>query len=334
MDAHKNLPGLKLLYEKYHSAEWYIIIDDDTYVIFENMLHLVSHLNPSKPHYVGLSARFVGCDGVKKPEESTAFAHGGSGILLSRAAVQVLMQSNNESQSKRIDDCMLKYKLCWAGDVRTALCLRDNGIYLEKSIAFNSESLFSDNFRWTRAACTRPIIKDWEKNNKILIEGDFSEQSDNINIQVGTGQNSIKSNAQSSILGPTYSHLFHAIYGIDGKGFDGIEFEKDFDRSGNEFSSKSRADLRIWALKVHAIDQEISDKLEENESNNTIGTRTEELYAKICLQFCKSESFPGCISWTWNPVSGKCLLKDNLTEKISQIGFFSGIFPGNYLCYQ
>ena len=31
-DAHKNLPGWVLLYEKYPEAEWYVMIDDDTYL--------------------------------------------------------------------------------------------------------------------------------------------------------------------------------------------------------------------------------------------------------------------------------------------------------------
>ena len=35
-----------------------------------------------------------------------------------------------KAMALNIDKCIIKYKTCWAGDIRTALCLRDAGITL------------------------------------------------------------------------------------------------------------------------------------------------------------------------------------------------------------
>jgi len=62
---------------------------------------------------------------------SPKFAQGGAGIVISNGAMKLLMQN--------IDHCIIKYKSCWAGDVRTALCLRDVGIYLEHFPGFHKD---------------------------------------------------------------------------------------------------------------------------------------------------------------------------------------------------
>jgi hypothetical protein len=62
---------------------------------------------------------------------SPKFAQGGAGIVISSAAMKLLIQN--------IDHCIIKYKSCWAGDVRTALCLRDAGIHLENFPGFHKD---------------------------------------------------------------------------------------------------------------------------------------------------------------------------------------------------
>jgi hypothetical protein len=65
-DAHKNLPGLQLLYNQYPDAEWYIMIDDDTYVFFDNLYETLSKHDFNVPFYLGSPNVFLGCDGVTK----------------------------------------------------------------------------------------------------------------------------------------------------------------------------------------------------------------------------------------------------------------------------
>lgn len=94
------------------------MMDDDSYIFMENIETLVSKLDPSKPIYMGSENNFVGCDGVKNYGDGPSFAHGGSGILVSRGALKKLVFD--------VDNCIIKYRDCWAGDVRT-MVKKDEG---------------------------------------------------------------------------------------------------------------------------------------------------------------------------------------------------------------
>ncbi|KAJ3052120.1 hypothetical protein HDU99_008244, partial [Rhizoclosmatium hyalinum] len=57
-DAHKNLPGLQVLAEKYPDADWYLMIDDDTYVVFDNLVSYLETKDPNEPHFIGRNNYF------------------------------------------------------------------------------------------------------------------------------------------------------------------------------------------------------------------------------------------------------------------------------------
>ena len=63
-DAHKNLPGFKELYKRFPNAKWFIMVDDDTYLIKANLLTVLSKYDHNVPHYFGSATAFVGCDGI------------------------------------------------------------------------------------------------------------------------------------------------------------------------------------------------------------------------------------------------------------------------------
>lgn len=147
-DAHKNLPGFKVLHDRFPNADWYLMIDDDTYLFKENLKALLSQYDPSLPHYIGSGNVFMGCDGVTKWGDGPSFAHGGSGIVLSKAAMSVLLS--------RLDDCIPKYRTCWAGDIRTALCLRDGGVLLQDPKGFNGNPP-NKAYSFGSDPCERPI---------------------------------------------------------------------------------------------------------------------------------------------------------------------------------
>ncbi|KAJ3078901.1 hypothetical protein HK100_010568, partial [Physocladia obscura] len=97
---------------------------------------------------MGRGNAFVGCDGVKKHGDGPAFAHGGSGIILSRKAMSLLMQN--------YEPCLQKYSTCWAGDIRVSLCMRDLSIYLTTNVGFNGGSPDAYLF-WPENACAKPF---------------------------------------------------------------------------------------------------------------------------------------------------------------------------------
>ncbi|KAK9762062.1 hypothetical protein K7432_012545 [Basidiobolus ranarum] len=151
LDAHKNLPGMRLLYEKFPLAEWYIMIDDDTYMFFDNLRDRIKSLklDPSKPHYLGLSSVFTGCDGIQHFGDGPNFAHGGSGIVVSSGAMKKML--------KIVESCIDRYRDCWAGDIRLALCLRDAGVLITPQVDFNGAP---PNMKFPfleQNPCTRPI---------------------------------------------------------------------------------------------------------------------------------------------------------------------------------
>ncbi len=44
-DAYKFLPGIRIAYEMYPNVEWYVILDDDTYIFTENLINFFGRLN-------------------------------------------------------------------------------------------------------------------------------------------------------------------------------------------------------------------------------------------------------------------------------------------------
>ncbi|KAI9223915.1 hypothetical protein BC828DRAFT_412802 [Blastocladiella britannica] len=120
MDAHKNIPAMREMYKAYPNAEWFVMIDDDTYLFMENLHRVLSGFNSSMPYYIGSPTHFRDCDGVKVLGSGPMFNHGGSGIILSREALRRMVNI--------ADECIVRYNDCWAGDVRLGLCMRDAGI--------------------------------------------------------------------------------------------------------------------------------------------------------------------------------------------------------------
>ena len=91
------------------------MIDDDTYLLIENMVETLKQLDPNDDYYLGKILA------GKCGDKSVDFAHGGSGVILSRAAIKKLVLG--------FDGCLFKYnKICKWGDARLASCLKDNGV--------------------------------------------------------------------------------------------------------------------------------------------------------------------------------------------------------------
>ncbi|KAJ3227485.1 hypothetical protein HDU81_006703, partial [Chytriomyces hyalinus] len=135
LDAHKNLPAFRLLYNKFPNADWYIMIDDDSYIFL-----------------------FRGCDGVRKMGDGPKFAQGGSGIVMSQGALKAMMNI--------IDVCILRFKSCWAGDIRVGLCMRDSGILVDHVLEFYGFPPDAD-FGFPDDPCTRPLVFHHSTQNQI-----------------------------------------------------------------------------------------------------------------------------------------------------------------------
>ncbi|KAI8839206.1 hypothetical protein BJ741DRAFT_600236 [Chytriomyces cf. hyalinus JEL632] len=209
-DAHKNLPVFKLLFEKYPDADWFLMIDDDSYVYWDNLAEYLKGKDPSKPYYTGqitisrLNVYQQGCDGIKEFGIGILIAQGGAGILASRGAMKLLLNV--------VDTCIIKYKDCWAGDIRTALCFRDAGVLVDWGVGFhgvppNEEFIYPDD------PCEKPSVfhhvLPWQMQ-KLYETGLWDKQ---LNPKMGT----------------TMGSIYTAFHGTK------TVFQVDLDRKGGEY---------------------------------------------------------------------------------------------------
>lgn len=143
LDALKFITGMELLYEKIPNKKWYVILDDDTFVIKASLELLLSHLDPKKPQYIGNA---VG-------DFRGRFAHGGSGVLISGAAMDRLF--GREDVIMRAYLASLDEK--W-GDKLVATTLQRLGIYIDERYNHHFNGEPPEITRITRERFCSPII--------------------------------------------------------------------------------------------------------------------------------------------------------------------------------
>lgn len=94
MDRYKNIPILLHGYlTAPPSTKWFLMIDDDTYVMSSNIAQYLDTLDSSKPYYLGSVAQV-----------SIPFAHGGSGIIVSRGALDAVFGPKAKKTHKQLMD--------------------------------------------------------------------------------------------------------------------------------------------------------------------------------------------------------------------------------------
>jgi len=115
------------MYKTLPLKAWYVILDDDSFLINESLGQILSHLDPSKPYYLGNS---VG-------DFRARFAHGGSVVVLSAGAVEALYQHHpalvREAELQSLTET-------W-GDRLIATTLQKIGIHIDERFNhfFNGE---------------------------------------------------------------------------------------------------------------------------------------------------------------------------------------------------
>ncbi|KAE8149387.1 hypothetical protein BDV25DRAFT_2876 [Aspergillus avenaceus] len=124
LDALKFISSLELCYELMPDKKWYIMADDDTYIMQPALELLLEHLDPAVPYYVGNA---VG-------DYKGRFAHGGSSVILSQAAMRKLFSHPKVVSSAHLESLGETW-----GDRLLATTLMKVGIYLNEDymIFFN-----------------------------------------------------------------------------------------------------------------------------------------------------------------------------------------------------
>jgi hypothetical protein len=115
-----------MAYQQYPHKRWYLLVDDDTFIVQPSLKPLLEHLDPEQPHYLGNA---VG-------DFKARFAHGGSAVILSHAAMRALIENQRSLASIYVDSL----DETW-GDRLLAKALLKIGIHLDETYShlFNGE---------------------------------------------------------------------------------------------------------------------------------------------------------------------------------------------------
>ncbi|KAJ4420742.1 hypothetical protein N0V82_004181 [Gnomoniopsis sp. IMI 355080] len=121
------LDALKAVWKQMPGKKWYVMQDDDTFILRPSLYRFLEHLDPSRDFYLGNA---VG-------DYKGRFAHGGSSFILSNGAMIKLLDQNPELVSQAYVESLDEV---W-GDKLVATTLIKVGIYLSERYRqfFNGE---------------------------------------------------------------------------------------------------------------------------------------------------------------------------------------------------
>ncbi|KAF1958575.1 hypothetical protein CC80DRAFT_14866 [Byssothecium circinans] len=153
LDKYKLLPMMELTWRQRPNKNWFVFLELDTYVNWDNMHRFLSHFDPETPHYFGSPVW---------PRKKTVFAHSGSGIVLSRAALNKLMSrgrmfaENHHAPGTHLFGQDMTKECC--GDEVLAKVLKQSGVSLRGYWPmFNGETPSTARFggeQWCEAILT------------------------------------------------------------------------------------------------------------------------------------------------------------------------------------
>lgn len=168
-DKDKNLPALHLMKSAFPDKKWYLLLDDDTYIFLENFArYILEDGMNDKPVYTGKVFYISRCGGfardgtfeANKSEPKGMFAHGGSGIIINRRAMDAMYPI--------VGQCIRDYHSCWAGDMQVGLCLRKAGVMIRR---LGRRRLFERHFIpfWpSKALADRRYSQRWKSEEEPL----------------------------------------------------------------------------------------------------------------------------------------------------------------------
>jgi hypothetical protein len=157
LDRMKFLPMVERAYDVNPTAKWYVFLESDTYYVWDNLFRLLDQYDPTVPLYFGSPS-----PGKPTEEETTWFAYGGSGFIISAAAMQKLVYRKTGAYGEFIQPSLsaqyediIRGTDC--GDTVVGWALYEKGVKLSGLWPmFNAHALHSIPFDETHWC--RPVI--------------------------------------------------------------------------------------------------------------------------------------------------------------------------------
>ncbi|KAF2877130.1 hypothetical protein BDV95DRAFT_601543 [Massariosphaeria phaeospora] len=144
LDRYKFLPMVELAAHLRPESRWFVFIELDTYVNWDNMYRFLLNFNPMTPYYFGSPVW---------PTGRTVFAHGGSGFVLSRGALNKLLArgrmfaENHKFPGTHLFGKDVSKECC--GDEILAQVLKESGVPIKGYWPmFNGERPTTVHFGW------------------------------------------------------------------------------------------------------------------------------------------------------------------------------------------
>jgi hypothetical protein len=173
LDKYKFLHMIERAWELQPDKEWYVFAETDTYIVWRNLVQWLQKFDSSEPLYLGRG------EPMKKEEgEGFFFAHGGSGFVLSRAAMYDFCVTKKGLASRwdaRIPDL-------WFGDYVVAKALKEElGLNLTSAAPMFSGhkpmSLPIGTGIWCRPVITQHHLRSEEVQSLWMLENEFYTNS-------------------------------------------------------------------------------------------------------------------------------------------------------------
>jgi hypothetical protein len=117
-------------------VQWYLSIDDDTYLFVENLLDVLGTHDPALPWYLGNES-----EDLTIAEQLTRMGMGGGGVALSAPLVRHLAGSEHDHS---LTACLARYRSDFGGDKKLALCVADVGGLFSREEGFHQLDLKGD----------------------------------------------------------------------------------------------------------------------------------------------------------------------------------------------
>lgn len=99
-------------YKRYRDKDWYVVVDDDTFVNWHTLLRWLKHFDPSEHYWFGTPFGHM----------RVPFAHGGGGFVLSQRRMRDTFGSDPDYASRNVE----AYTTHNAGDLNLGRLFRDD----------------------------------------------------------------------------------------------------------------------------------------------------------------------------------------------------------------
>ena len=148
LDKYKFIPMVEAAYELQPDRDWYVFLEADTYLSWPNLNRWLATLNSNHQLYLGNALQ------KSDDREPLYFAHGGSGFVLSRAAIKAFTD-RPKKVSSALEERMQDW---WAGDMMLADAMYDEIGLKVMTAAPMFNQLHSRGIRFEKDSWCEPAI--------------------------------------------------------------------------------------------------------------------------------------------------------------------------------